>query len=146
MRERDIVMTELWKRVTAVEGVKYTSRNPSVIPSNVDMPVIQLFELGDVVKKIDSRGQIPYYTRELTVAVEAFISATDEKTATQELVTFINKIKKAIYAGGPTLNKTCQYIRETEMSRVLRPQVGALIVGIGLIFSILYIEDISKIS
>ncbi len=89
-----------------------------------------MFELGDVVKKIDSRGQIPYYTRELTVAVEAFISATDEKTATQELVTFINKIKKAIYAGGPTLNKTCQYIRETEMSRVLRPHVGALRLGL----------------
>jgi hypothetical protein len=51
MRERDIVMTELWKRVTAVEGVKYTSRNPSVIPSNVDMPVIHCLSLEMSLKR-----------------------------------------------------------------------------------------------
>ena len=146
MIERELVITELWKRLSGISGVNYTARNPSSPPSAALLPAIQIFELSDRVLKASNRGSTthPVYTREVTVAVEGFIRATTEEESSKEIATFVKLIKKAVYAGGVTLGGKCQQFVETESSRILRPKTGEKIVGMGLVFTILYIEDVSK--
>lgn len=145
MAERDLMIEELWSRLTSVPGVKYTARNPSSPPSSSQMPAIQLFEFPDTVEEASQRGSYPAYKRKISVAVEAFITATSEETATREILAFAKEVKKKVYAGGNNLGRTCSSIVEEEASRILRPAAGENIVGIGIVFQIRYIEDVSKI-
>jgi hypothetical protein len=145
MREREIAIAEFWKRIASVTGVIKTARNPSDNPSASDFPAIQFFELDDTITGKGRRGGYPIYTRTLIVTAEAFIPGTSESAATKELGDFVQEMKKKIYAGGNNLNKTCSEITEIGCTRVLRPPVGKNSIGIGVIFEIKYIENISTI-
>jgi len=145
MLERETAIVELWKRLAGVTGVLYTARNPVIPPKVEQMPCIQFFELGDTVEKMSMRGGYPIYGRVLTVVVEPFVNATAEGASTKEMIEFVKLVKKAVYTGGPTLGGKCSEIHEVDASRVLRPDVGAPVSGIGLAFEIRYNEEISKL-
>lgn len=145
MHNRETIIGEFWKRLSSVSGVNRTSRNPSAPPALSDFPVIQFFELDDVITKISNRGGYPIYTRKLTVVIEPYITASEEALSSKELGTFIQNIKNRIYAGGDNLGKKCSLIVETGSSNTIRPPVGENSVGMQIQFEILYIEDISKL-
>lgn len=145
MIERETIVQELWSRLASVDGVLFTARNPKTRPKITDFPCIQFFELEDVVIKQTSRGGYPVYLRKMGVAVESFITATSEPSATKELGEFIQKVKRKIFAGGLTLGKKCQEIIEMESSRILRPPIGENSVGLGIALDIYYTEDIGKL-
>lgn len=144
MLEREEILEVLWRRMSEVSGVSYTVRNPEAPPGIDDLPAVQIFELGDEVVKVDSRGGYPAYTRRLSVALEGFIKATKEEAASKEIMAFLLEIKKKLYEGGPTLGKRCLLV-EKSASRVLRPPAGEHSVGIGVALEIQYVEDTSKL-
>lgn len=145
MIEREILIQELWSRLSSVSGVTSTARNPKKTPSVEDFPCIQFFELNDLVIKESSRGGYPIYLRNLEVAIDSYMKATSEQSATKELGLFVQEVKKKIYQGGVNLGRKCQIIKEVESSRVLRPPVGENSIGLGLAFNILYTEEIGKL-
>lgn len=145
MREREIFITEFWRRVALVSGVVKTARNPGDNPSTDDFPAIQFFELDDTIEAQGRRGGYPIYTRKLILAVEFFIVATSEASASKELSAFVQEGKKKIYQGGNNLGKTCNEIVEAGCTRVLRPPVGKNAVGIGVVFEVNYTENIATI-
>jgi hypothetical protein len=146
MWERETAIAEFWRRVAGVDGVVYTARNPKTPPTVDKLPAIQFFEFSDEVIDRKMMGGKPHYRRKLTLILETFINAETEHSSTYELGLFVQKIKKAIFSDGTSLGRACSEIQETGASRVLRPPVGDNVVGIGLIFDLQYIEDISKIT
>lgn len=145
MREREIFITELWKRLSSVVGVNRTARNPASSPNIDDFPIIQFFELDDDIISQSQRGGYPIYKRKLNLVIEAYITATKEALSSKELGSFVQEVKKKIYFGGNSLNNTCSLLIEKRASRVLRPPVGDHSVGISIPFEVIYIEDISKL-
>lgn len=145
MIERELIMQEFQDRFASVSGMVYVTRNPKDAPAPADLPMLQMFEMTDtVVELVTRRNGKPVYKRALIVIAEMFISATTEGTSTGELSTFVNSVKKVLYADGHTLGGLCEF-RETEMSRILRPPVGELVTGVGIVFEVWYIEDTSKL-
>ena len=141
MLERELILRELWKRMSQVDGVKYTARNPKAPPSTGDLPAIQFFELPDTVESASSRGGYPIYKRKMAIAIELIISAEHEGASSKVLGEFANEVKKKLYAGGVKLGgRNCQ-IQETDASRVLRPPIGDNVSMIGINLEIIYIED-----
>lgn len=145
MREREVLIKELWKRVASVSGVVYTARNPGAPPNVSDMPAIQFFELNDTVVDSAKRGAYIAFKRRLTVVVESFIAGTTEASSTDELAAFIVNVKRAIYSGGMTLGNRQCLIQEVESSRIIRPAAGENLIGMGLVFDIMYTEDINQL-
>ncbi len=125
-------------------GIVRTGRNPKKQPSLEDLPWCAIYELGDLVEEGRMRGGLPAYKRRLTVIVETYIDATKEGRATEELGDFIQLLKIAIYAGGPSLGGTCNEIVEVDASQIIRPPIGGNSIGIGLAFDIIYIEKIEN--
>ena len=144
MKEREIIIAELWRRMRSVSGMVRTGRNPKKQPSLEDLPWSAVYELGDLVEGARMRGGLPAYKRRLTVIVETYINATTEGGATEELGDFIQLLKIAIYAGGPSLGGTCSEIVEVDASQVIRPAIGGNSIGIGLAFDIVYTEQIEN--
>lgn len=146
MLEREQLIQELWRRLAAVTGVKYTARNPKAEPSVNDMPCIQFFELEDEPTKTNSRGvsQNMAYRRKMKVVVEAFVKGTTDASASQDLGKFMQELKKSLYTGGNTLIANSEFL-ETGMSRMLRPPVGDNVIGVGIVLEIQYVEDIGKL-
>jgi len=144
LKEREVIIAELWRRVRSVAGINRTARNPKKQPSLDDMPWSAIYELGDLVEDSRMRGGLPAYKRQLTVIIETYINAVNEGGATEELGDFIQLLKIAIYTGGPTLGGRCSEIKEVDASQVLRPAVGGNAIGIGLAFDIIYIEQIEN--
>lgn len=146
MIEREQVIEALWGRLAAVPGVQRTARNPKEEPSVTDMPVIQFFELIDRVRSATLRGsqRHPAYKRQLTIAVEAFVTAPTEAAVSQELVSFINALKTKLYEGGNNLGIRGIEFVESESSRVLRPPTGEAVAGLGIVLRITYTEDTGK--
>lgn len=145
MHNRETIIGEFWKRLSSVSGVNRTTRNPAAPPALSDFPIIQFFELDDVITKMSNRGGYPIYTRKLTVVIEPYTTASEESLASKELGTFVENIKTALYVGGDNLGKKCSLIVETGSSRTFRPPVGENSIGMQIQFEILYIEDISKL-
>lgn len=145
MHDKEVLIGELWKRLSSVATVNRTARNPAAPPVVGDFPVIQFFELDDTITKISNRGGYPIYTRKLNLVIEPYITASEEALSSKELGVFIKEIKKKIYEGGDNLAKKCSLIIETGSSRTLRPPVGENSIGAQLQFEILYIEDISRL-
>lgn len=144
MIERETWAQALWSRLAGVEGMVYTARNPKAQPTFDRIPFAQFFELEDNVEATSSRGGWPVFKRRSRIVVEIFIAGTTEGSATQELGTFVRKVKRAIFNGGVNLGGACAEIREIAQSQVLRPQDGKPTIGIGLVYDVLYIEDTSK--
>lgn len=145
MRERELIIQELWKRLSNTPGVERVTRNPWSTPSENDFPLIQIFELEDKKVHQDQRGSYPIYTRSLSLVIEFFIKGSTEALSTQELSSFVQEGKKLIYEGGNSLGKPNTSITETGSSRILRPQVGGNPAGISINFTILYMENISTL-
>lgn len=146
MLERELIIQELWRRLAAVPGVAYTARNPKAEPSVDNMPCIQFFELDDKPEKHDHRGATAYpaYRRTFQVVVEAFVKGSSDAAASKELGEFMQAVKKSLYTGGNVLHPNSFFL-ETEMSRMLRPPVGDNVIGVGIVLTIQYVEDISKL-
>lgn len=146
MVERELIIQELWKRLAGVTDVRYTARNPKVPPKVEDLPALQFFELGDTVEKVGRRGgtNYPNFHRRLRVVIEAFINPQAEGSSGKELGLFVQNVKKALFTDGSTLGKLCE-IQEVETTRVLRPPVGENIIGIGLVYDLIYVEDVSRL-
>jgi len=141
MLERELILRELWKRMSQVTGVQYTARNPKAHPSIEDLPAIQFFELNDKVTGSSSRGGYPIYKRELSLAIEIVVNSANEAASSKELGEFAQETKKKLYEGGTTLGgRNCQ-IAETDATRVMRPPVGENSAMIGFGLEIVYIED-----
>lgn len=145
MLKREEIVRELWRRMTTVEGVEYTSRNPDVAPSIDNLPLVNIFELDDRVEKHDMRGGVPVYFRVLQVVFETFIKGTSAGDSSAELFTFLAKVKTKLYEGGPTLGGLCTVL-EVEQSRVLQPEIGSYVVGIGTVLELRYIEDVKLLT
>jgi len=141
MLERESIIRELWKRMSAVEGVAYTARNPKAPPSVDDLPAIQFFELPDKVISVSQRGSYPTYKRIIQVALEVVIAGTTEASTSKELGEFVQKTKKKLYEGGMTLGGRNCLLQETGATRVMRPPAGDNVSMIGFDLEIQYIED-----
>lgn len=144
MSEREDIVSELWLRLSAVEGVAFTARNPKVEPNVDNMPCIQFWEMEDVVEGSTQRGGYPSYKRALRVVVESFVKSQSDAAASQDLNAFISEVKAQIYREPAALGGLCN-ITEIESSRMLRPPVGENIIGQGIVFEFRYIETISKL-
>jgi len=141
MLERELIVRELWKRMSQVDGVQYTARNPKATPDTNDLPCIQFFELNDKVIGTSSRGGYPIYKRVLSVAIELIVNSEKEAACSKELGEFSQATKKKLYEGGVTLGgRNCE-IKETDATRVMRPPVGENSAMIGFGLDITYIED-----
>lgn len=140
MLQRDKIMSEFWHRISHVEGVSWTARNPSAPPGAENMPAIQIFELSDTVTERTMRGGYPAYKRVMRVVMEIFIKGTSEGASSSELFAFLEKVKKAMYQGGPSLGGLCEF-SEVGSDRMLRPPAGQHIIGIGLEIEIAYVEN-----
>jgi hypothetical protein len=145
MSSREELMAEVWRRMTLINGVQYTARNPKAEPGKDDFPAIQIIELVDAVQKVSRRGSFPIYQRLLKLAIELFIEGTSEGAATKELMAFINDFKTELYRGGPTLSGKAVDMVEFDSSQVLRPPVGTHSTGISMVFNITYLEDTGKL-
>lgn len=141
--QRELLMSELWKRLYSVSGVQRVVRNPSE-PSGVDnMPCIHIIEFEDEVTDRDMRGStVIQQRRELTVAVDTFISGSSDGAASQELATFVIACKQAIFDGGPTLGGLCS-IGELDASDVIVMEGPDSIRGLRTRFEIHYTEEIT---
>ncbi len=143
MFEREDLIVEFMKRLASVPDVEYTARNPDKVPSKDNMPCIQLFEMEDIVDEPKMRGDIAVaYKRSFEVITEHFVEGTTDEKASKELVAFIKSCKKVIYADGQTLGKRCS-LEETGGGRILRPESGSHIAGMGISWKIRYIETIN---
>lgn len=145
--EREEIISRLWGRMAEVTGVKTTARNPVNPPKAADIPRINIFEFDDVVVSRASRGasQPPAHKRAIRVLVESFYKGTTEEAATQELGLFMRQLKAKLYQGGVTLGLKDVEVAEESMGEVLRPPNLDLVVGVGMILSIRYTEDVAKI-
>ena len=148
MLEREAILSALWGRMAAVPDVARTARNPVNPPNADDLPCINIFEMRDRVVSVQQRGasKPPAYKRELEVVLEPFVLGSSEPQATQELGTFVRKLKKKLYEGGVTLGIKGVEIEETGLTQVLRPPAVEKVAGIGIALTIKYIEDVSKLS
>lgn len=144
MLERERILAELWSRMSEVTGVAYTARNPKAPPNTDDLPAIQFFEFDDEVEEASSRGGYPSYKRTFDLILEVFIAGSSESSSSKELGAFVQEVKKKLYAGGPTLGKTCSF-KESKSTRVLRPPAGENVAGIGIKLEIRYVEDIAAL-
>ena len=145
MFEREIIKEEIAYRMSQVDGVMFTARNPKTPPNAEDFPAILMFEYPDEVESKGLRGGYPIYKRKFKVVIECYITASSEGAATTELGDFVEKIKKKIYEGNNTLSKKASELNELELSQVMRPPVGDNTIGIGIIFEVSYIENIANL-
>lgn len=145
--ERDEIVVRLWKRVASVTGVKSSARNPVNPPKDAELPRINIFELDDVVTSVAERGatQYPAYKRDFKVLVETFIKASSEQAGPKELALFVKEMKKKLYEGGATLGLKGVSFAESATGEVLRPPDLDLAIGIGIVFTVKYVEDVAKI-
>ncbi len=144
MLQREAIIRELWSRMSSVEGVKYTARNPGAPPNVARLPAIQIFEFPDKVMEVSKRGGYPIYKRKMQVIIEHFVAAATEGAATKEIMAFLLLSKKKLYAAGATLGGLCS-LTEVEASRILRPATGSHVAGIGVTLEITYVEDVGSI-
>lgn len=146
--EREEIITRLWSRMASVTGVKSTARNPSNPPKESELPRINIFEGDDVVVKESSRGasQKPHYNRDWTVVLETFIRATSEKAGSKELSAFMSLVKSRLYDGGITLGLRNVSVQEKSSTGLLRAPDLDLVMGIGLVLSVRYVEDCATLT
>lgn len=144
MIKRENIISEFWERLYNVSGVTRVVRNPTTPVDLSSLPSINILEREDIVTDWTLRGNMPKYKRRLELAVEAFINGTSEGAATKELMDFVNDIKRAIFADGSSLGGLCE-VRERECSDVAIGAGGEHIRAIGLVFDILYVEDVADI-
>jgi hypothetical protein len=143
MFEREDIIVEFMQRLSSITGVQYTARNPDKVPSKDEMPCIQLFEMEDKVEETKMRGDVPIaYRRAFEVITEHFIKGTTDEKASKELIAFLKLCKQKIYADGQTLGKRCS-LEETGAGRILRPESGSHIAGMGISWKIRYVETIN---
>lgn len=143
MLERENIIGEIWKRLSEVSGVGFTARNPKEPPSTDNLPSLTFFELEDMIEEQRMRGGKPQYRRRLTLVIEAFVDGSTESLAVQELAAFVILMKAKLFADGSNLGGRCSEIVETESSRILRPETGGNVAGIGLAFDVKYVETIT---
>jgi hypothetical protein len=120
-------------------------RNPKQEPAATDMPVISFFEMEDTVVKQTMRGNYPIYQREVDVITEVFLQPSSEGSATSELMSFLDEVRKKVFEGGVNLHRSCSEITETKMSRVLRPPTGDFVVGAALFFRVVYVDNVAAL-
>lgn len=142
MDVRENIVQELHKRMSEVPGTQIVLRNPKTEPTTDDLNCISIFELGDPVKQVSTRGGIPYYIRNLNVIIEAMIRSDTEGGSSPELIAYVKELKKKLYEGGISLGGTCDLFVEIDSSQILRPPIGGNAAGIGISLNITYKEDI----
>ena len=123
--------------------MNFTARNPKEPPAVENLPSLTFFELADVILEKRMRGNKPQYKRNLSLVIEAFVDGSTESLAVQELAAFVILMKQKLFEDGSNMGRTCSEITETETSRILRPETGGNVAGIGLAFDVLYIETIT---
>lgn len=144
MLEREQIIENLWRRLSTVEGVAYTARNPKAEPNSENMPCIQFFELSDKVVHTSQRGGYPIYKRSFQVVIELFVKASSDSASSKALGSFMEKLKRSLYEGGPSLGGLCSF-SEDGTSQMIRPPTGDNIIGTGMGITILYVEDAGKL-
>lgn len=144
MDAREAILVNIWSRLSKVDEMNFTARNPSRPPKAKDLPAALLFDFPDDVVKVTKRGDYPSYTRDLTVVIEVYITATSEESSSKELTAFMKKVKTELYRGGPTFGKRCQW-EEIAHTRILRPAAGENMVGIGTTIRVVYLEHIASL-
>lgn len=144
MLHREKILEEVTKRMSTVTGVDFVRRNPASEPSINDLPSIVIIELDDKVEESGYRGKTPIYKRVLTIVIESFIKGSTSTKASKELFAFLEEVKKKLY-GAPGSLGGLGVIFETGASRVLRPEAGSHVAGIGMSIDIRYVEDVTQI-
>ena len=108
---------------------------------NINSVKYHLIEMIDNVQKAQNRGGSPVYMREIQVVVESFVKGSTDALCTKELMAFVQEVKSKVYGAPRGLGKLAHDIFEVQYSRVLRPPSGDHIVGMGIVFNIVYVED-----
>ena len=138
---RDALVTEVWRRLSSVEGMKTTKRNPEEPPEAQDCPVGNIFELDDETTVPGTRP-VPTNKQELLLILELFIKGTSAASASKELWVLYRKVMKALYAEPKFLSGKGE-LRKIRTSRVVTVDSGNHMKGLGIAFNALYIEDIA---
>lgn len=145
MIQRDVILSEIHKRMTTVPGIGLVARNPKDHPGADDFDCIHIFEFPEKTTSVKTRGnKLPLLVKEMEVIIECFALAETEPASTKALYALLKEVKKVLYAGGnATLDGICTSILEKETSRVLRPPVGGAVAGMGLIFEVTFLDDLA---
>ena len=153
--KREELVTEVQRRFAGIKtangytlDVNHVFRNPEEEPNPSIMPLVNLFEMPDLLVSQKDRGATkpPIATRELVVVAECWMVATSEGKASKEISQFLKAARVAIFNDGITLGKKGVIgVAEIEVSRVYRPAIGNGVVGIGQVLRIRYLEDYSQL-
>ena len=142
MLRREEILGELWRRIYSIPGIRRAVRNPDSAPNLSDLPSVGIIEHGDSVISRTKRNDVVAHKRKLRIALEVFVNGATEESATQELLSFVYEVKKAVYAGGASLGDRCE-ITEVDATQVVSVAGGEHIRAIGLGFDIYYAEHIA---
>jgi len=141
--KREAIIAEFTKRIAEVEGMVFTARNPIARPSIDDMPVGNIFDFPATVIKYSGGGRTkaPICETVGEILLEVYIAGTTEATSSDELFAFLETVLTSIFSDGSGLGEIGCSLRVKEFTRVFRPPVGGNAAGIGVIFSVQYVED-----
>lgn len=145
MLKREAIIAELAKRIAEVEGMTFTARNPVTRPSVEDMPVGNIFDFPATVIKTSGGGRTKAPICEMVgeILLEIYTTGTTEATSSDELFVFVETVLQAIYTDGMSLGGLDCSLRIKEFTRVFRPPVGGNAAGIGIVFTVQYVEDLN---
>lgn len=140
MIKREQLITDIWRRISSVTGVRKTARNPSTFPKAEDMPCINLFELSDQVTS--ARGDGQHYTRVFNFRLEIFVQGSSEEASSGELMLFLTDVLKAMDLK-QKLGGMANFV-ETGWTPVAAVDAGNFCKAIGIDYSTQYAEDVSQ--
>ena len=136
----ETIVTEVWKRLTQIQGVNRTDRNPDTDPEATDCPYVALFELGEVTEGTQKRPGAKIYKKRMQIGVEAFVASSSAEAASRDLSNWLEKVKGALNSAISWPGGTSDLI-EVEMTRVATLDAENHMKGRGVTYEIMYIEN-----
>lgn len=147
MVKRELIVREIEKRLWNIKQINGYSFDITVFRNPIDVPVtfpcVNIYEMDDKVVSRDksTRFTTPTYKRELEIIIEAVIECPDESTASIDLFTLYEDIRKALFADGDGSLGGLGELYEKAVSRpVTVPSYRALAVWI--LFGVEYIDRV----
>lgn len=150
---RDLAIKEIMRRCYTIKtengfnvSINRVVRNPKTEPHVEDMPLINIFESDDFTIKKSQRGAKvpPAYGRKLEVWLESWIEATKEGKSSEEIIYFLQALRTVLFRDGITLGANVIEFNEMQTSRIYRPDIGDVVIGIGTLYEVVFVEDFSK--
>lgn len=139
------IVTEVWRRLAATDGIRTTQRNPENPPEADDMPAGLLFELEDIPDSPPGqRNGYPAYKRSFSLAVEIFVKGSSAAAASKECRAFVQKVRAAIYAEPFDLGGLGR-IEEKGNTQIISYDAANHIKAMGIGFRVRYGENLADL-